>query len=53
MISNKVTVGGLEIGEIQEGVEALDSFDPLAVLKEILSAKSRKKLEEVESEMSN
>jgi hypothetical protein len=50
MISNKVTVGGLEIGEIQEGVEALDSFDPLAVLKEILSAKSRKKLEEVESE---
>lgn len=47
MITNSVKNGALEIGELDEATTNLETFDPIAVLKSILSDDHRKHLEEV------
>jgi hypothetical protein len=47
MISNSVKLGNLEIGALDESSEELETFDPVAALKSVLSAKHRMRLEEV------
>ena len=47
MITNSVQVGELDLGELLESAESLDTFDPIAALMSALPEKYRKRLEEI------